>query len=82
MVRGKAYWIDRDGATGLIGDLLRSLKGCKRQDFIESRTVLKGKNRVIRTDIVDALIEFGQNTKKLAKLTEIAQQMAERVERD
>lgn len=47
---GKARWIDRDGATGLIGDLFDSLKSRKRRDFVESRTELKGKRRLLRTD--------------------------------
>jgi uncharacterized protein (DUF2252 family) len=52
---GKARWIDRDAADGLIGDLFRQLAGRKRQDFIESRTCAGPKHRLIRTDRGKAL---------------------------
>jgi uncharacterized protein (DUF2252 family) len=52
---GKARWIDRDAADGLIGDLFRRLVGRKRQEFIESRTTLASRHRVIRTDRGKAL---------------------------
>ena len=46
---GKARWIDRDAADGLIADLFTQLKGRKRQDFIESRTTAASKHRAICT---------------------------------
>lgn len=47
---GKARWIDRDGADGLILELFDSLQSRKRRDFVEGRTELKGKHRVLRAD--------------------------------
>lgn len=44
---GKARWIDRDAADGLIGDLFTQLEGRKRQEFIESRTTAASKHRAI-----------------------------------
>lgn len=46
---GKARWIDRDAADGLIADLFTQLEGRKRQDFIESRTTVASKHRAICT---------------------------------
>ncbi|HJW02697.1 MAG TPA: DUF2252 family protein [Azospira sp.] len=70
---GKARWIDRDGATGLIGDLFDSLKSRKRRDFVESRTELKGKRRLLRTDGKRALpVSQEDRDKVLAFMTEFA----------
>jgi uncharacterized protein (DUF2252 family) len=46
---GKARWIDRDAADGLIADLFTQLEGRKRQEFIESRTTAASKHRAICT---------------------------------
>jgi uncharacterized protein (DUF2252 family) len=46
---GKARWIDRDCADGLVGELFKQLEGRKRQEFIESRTTAASKHRVICT---------------------------------
>ena len=47
---GKAYWLERDTATGLIRDLLDEVRDRKRADFLDSRTVVRGKRRVLRVD--------------------------------
>jgi uncharacterized protein (DUF2252 family) len=47
---GKARWIERDTATGMVGDLLGSLRGRLRPHFLDSRTERKGKQRLIRID--------------------------------
>lgn len=52
---GKAKWIDRDGADGLIGDLFEHIKKRTRKEFIESRTQMRGQHLVIRTDTGKAL---------------------------
>jgi uncharacterized protein (DUF2252 family) len=52
---GKARWIDRDAADGLIADLFTQLEGRKRQDFIESRTTASSKHRAICTSRGKAL---------------------------
>ena len=70
---GKARWIDRDGATGLISDLFDSLKSRKRRDFVESRTELKGKRRLLRTDGKRALpVSPGDRDKVLAFMAAFA----------
>jgi len=52
LAAGKPRWIDREGseANGLIGELFASLKARKRRDYVESRTELQGKRRVLRID--------------------------------
>ncbi|WP_199099846.1 DUF2252 domain-containing protein [Dyella sp. ASV21] len=47
---GKARWIERDTAQGMVGDLLDSLRGRLRSHFLDSRTERKGKRRSIRLD--------------------------------
>lgn len=47
---GKARWIERDTATGMVGDLLGSLRGRLRPHFLDSRTERKGKVRKLRLD--------------------------------
>lgn len=55
LVSGKAGWVERETAHGLIGDLLGSLKGRLRPAFLDSRTELKGKRRRLRVDNGKAL---------------------------
>lgn len=47
---GKARWIERDIAEGMVGDLLHGLRGRLRPHFLDSRTERKGKRRALRTD--------------------------------
>lgn len=44
---GKARWIDRGAADGLIDELFKQVATRKRQDFIESRTTTSSKHRTI-----------------------------------
>jgi len=55
LAAGKARWIDRDAADGMIHDLFEQLAGRKRQEFIESRTSAASNHRLIRTDRGKAL---------------------------
>jgi uncharacterized protein (DUF2252 family) len=50
LASGKARWIDRDAADGLIGQLFEQLRTRKRQDFIASRTTAESNHTKIRTD--------------------------------
>ena len=47
---GKARWVERETAQGLVRDLLESLKGRSRVDFLDRRTERKRRRRVIRCD--------------------------------
>jgi uncharacterized protein (DUF2252 family) len=45
---GKARWVERETASGLVGDLLNSLQNRTRIDFLNSRTQLEKKQRKIK----------------------------------
>lgn len=47
---GKARWIERPLAQGLIRDLLQELKRTQRRKFLDRRTVRKGKHRMFKLD--------------------------------
>jgi uncharacterized protein (DUF2252 family) len=47
---GKALWIEPQTARGLVFDLLDGLKQRRRIDFLDSRTVAKGGERMLRVD--------------------------------
>lgn len=52
---GKARWIERATAQGMVRKLLKGLEQRKRHDFLDSRTIRHGKHRSIRTDNGKAL---------------------------
>lgn len=52
---GKAKWVERDTATGMIDGLLSSLNTRKRDEFLDDRTKLKKGLRTIKIDGVKAL---------------------------
>ncbi|MDE2628654.1 MAG: DUF2252 domain-containing protein [Burkholderiales bacterium] len=52
---GKAYWVERDTATGLVRELLDRLRDRDRAHFLEGRTTLKGRQRRLRVDGQHAL---------------------------
>ena len=52
---GKSYWVERETAQGLVRSLLDDLRTRKRLGFLDTRTVLKGKKRVLRIDGAKAL---------------------------
>lgn len=55
LVPGKARWIERDTAEGLVRDLLSGLQSRSRKEFLDRRTVLKKGQRRIRIDGTRAL---------------------------
>jgi len=56
LVLGKAGWLERETADGLIHDLLDSLRGRQRVAFLDARTTTKGKKRELRVDGKRALV--------------------------
>ena len=52
---GKAYWVERDTATGLVRDLMDSLRDRSRPKFLDTRTAVRGNKRVLRVDGEKAL---------------------------
>ncbi|MFJ2988759.1 DUF2252 domain-containing protein [Collimonas sp. NPDC087041] len=63
---GKARWVERDTAQGMVGELLNDLRGRQRALYLDSRTVRKGKQRILRTDGKKAL---PASDKQRAKVT-------------
>jgi len=52
---GKAYWIERETAHGLIRVLLEDLQNRHRTQFLDGRTTIKGKRRQFKIDGVKTL---------------------------
>ncbi len=55
LVSGKALWVERETATGLVHQLLDGLRRRERAAFLDGRTRRKGKQRVLRLDNGKAL---------------------------
>jgi uncharacterized protein (DUF2252 family) len=47
---GKARWVERATATGMVKELLASVKRRTREALLDSRTVFRGKRRRLRVD--------------------------------
>jgi len=67
---GKARWVERDMASGMVGDLLGNLRGRLRPPFLDSRTVRKGKHRTLRIDGRRALPVTDKQREKVTALIE------------
>ena len=52
---GKAGWVERETADGLVGMLLEDVRQRMRPEFLDRRTVRQGKRRTIRCDGKHAL---------------------------
>ena len=65
---GKARWVERDMATGMVGDLLQGLRGRLRPPFLDSRTIRKGKHRSLRIDGRRALPVTDKQREKVVAL--------------
>jgi uncharacterized protein (DUF2252 family) len=52
---GKALWVERETSDGLVNELLTSLQARDRADFLDKRTVLKGRKRVLKLDDMKVL---------------------------
>jgi uncharacterized protein (DUF2252 family) len=65
---GKARWIERDTATGMVGDLLGGLRGRLRPPFLDSRTERKGRLRKLRIDGKRALAVTDKQREKVTAL--------------
>ncbi len=64
---GKAYWVERETAIGLVHDLLDDLGQRDRASFIDDRTVLKGRKHLLKTGNGKALeADAGQRKRVVA----------------
>jgi len=64
--QGKARWLERPLAEGLIRELLQDLKRTRREKFLDKRTFLKGKHRRFRIDDERALETSEQEREQVA----------------
>ncbi len=55
LINGKPLWVERDTSDGLVNVLLTSLQERKRADFLDKRTIRKGRHRNLILDGVKAL---------------------------
>jgi uncharacterized protein (DUF2252 family) len=55
LAEGKPLWVERETSHGLVKDLLSALRERDRAEFLDKRTVRKGRSRTLRTDGVKAL---------------------------
>lgn len=60
LTSGKAYWVERETAQGPVHALLAGLRDRQRAQFLDSRTEIKGKKRVLRVDGKKALPASGK----------------------
>ena len=73
LAAGKAGWIERETASGLVGDLLDGLRGRLRPAFLDGRTELKGKQRRLRLDNGKALpVDDEQRERVIALIDDFA----------
>lgn len=55
LASGKAYWVERETARGLLHDLLDGLHDRQRASFLNTRTVIKRGRRLLKVDGMKAL---------------------------
>ena len=75
LATGEPYWVERETATGPVRALLDGLRERSREQFLDARTELKGKKRLIHLDgkkalpvsiaqrasIAEFMVSFAQN---------------------
>jgi uncharacterized protein (DUF2252 family) len=73
LMSGKAYWVEPQTARGLVKELLDGLRKRQRSDFLNARTLLKGKKRILKVDGKRALpASAAQRSKVFAFMDEFA----------
>ena len=50
LAAGKAYWVERDTAQGLVREVLEGLRSRERKAFLDARTTRKGRQRRLLVD--------------------------------
>jgi len=55
LMAGKPLWVERETSGGLVRELLSGLQGRERTDFLDKRSVRKGRRRSLKVDGVKAL---------------------------
>lgn len=70
LANGKARWVERDTAEGMVKRMLDSLHSRSRPQFLDSRTERKGKQRLIRLDGKKALPVSDKQRNKITSFME------------
>ena len=70
LASGKAAWVDRDNADGLVKSLLDSLRSRSREEHLDKYTKLDKKRRVIRCDGERSLKASSKETARAVELVE------------
>jgi uncharacterized protein (DUF2252 family) len=70
LASGKARWVERETAEGMVRQLLDSLHSRLRPQFLNSRTERKGKQRLIRLDGKKALPVSDKQRSKITSFME------------
>ncbi|MET3117058.1 uncharacterized protein (DUF2252 family) [Undibacterium sp. GrIS 1.8] len=65
LANGKSYWVERDNTSGMVYQLLDSVKHRLRTDFLNKRSVLVGKKRKLIIDSVHALALTPKQRKRI-----------------
>ncbi len=71
LANGKARWVERETAEGMVKRLLDSLHSRLRLQFLDNRTERKGKQRLIRLDGKKALPVSDKQRSKITSFMEI-----------
>lgn len=64
---GKPLWVEQETSSGLVNELLTSLRAQKRPAFLDKRTVRKGARRSLRMDGVKALPATTEQTRAVGE---------------
>jgi uncharacterized protein (DUF2252 family) len=56
LAEGKARWVERQTAGGMVKELLDALEGRQRKGYLDGRTLRKGRRRILRIDGKKALL--------------------------
>jgi uncharacterized protein (DUF2252 family) len=65
LTNGKPLWVEPDTSIGLVHTLLTDLQNRKRADFLDKRTMRKGRERCLKLDGVKALQATGSQIKSV-----------------
>src|SRR5262249_44233547 len=70
LASGRIGWLEREKASGLIGELLQQLESRKRPEFLDQHTWFKGKQRRIICDGKHAVAVSDEQRRKATELVE------------
>jgi uncharacterized protein (DUF2252 family) len=79
LAAGKARWVERETATGMVRELIDTVRRRSRRDFLDERTVRKERKRKIVIDGSRALRAGGRQRKRITRfMKEFARRQRDR----